>query len=60
MGKIITGQRVFHRRADAFGTVVLLTGDAALVKYEWPFDPKWEPQRVPLAELVSAWEVEGG
>ncbi len=60
MAKIITGQRVFHRRADAFGVVIQLNGEEALVKYEWPFDPKWEPQRVPVSELVSAWEVEGG
>jgi hypothetical protein len=54
------GQRVFHRRADAFASVVDVDGEYALVKYEWPFDPKWEPQRVPRAELVNAAEVEHG
>jgi hypothetical protein len=58
--EITPGQRVYHRCADAFASVVEVDGDDALVKYEWPFDPNWEPQTVPVAEIVSAWEVQGG
>lgn len=49
------GDRVFHRRRDLFGTVVevdyRLDEDRALVKYEWPWDPKAPPESVAVKEL---------
>lgn len=58
---IAEGDRVFHRRADAFGRVEKidrrLDEDRVLVKYEWPFDPNAKPFDVPLKELVPAFEV---
>lgn len=60
------GSRVFHRGHDLFGKIVSIhTNDLAKppyqfanVKYEWPYDPKAEPEPVPLEELDAAsnWE----
>lgn len=61
MSEIEIGQRVFHRRADLFGTVKgLRTKDGqnlATVKYEWPWDPQADPVEVPSAALSDALEV---
>lgn len=55
------GQRVFHRRADGFGTVkALRTKDGqnlAAVQYEWPWDPKADPFEVPCSELVDEYDA---
>ena len=56
------GQRVYHRRADLFGTVKALrtrSGEnLAVVKYEWPWDPESDPVEVSCAALVDAAETE--
>ena len=58
MNQIILGQRVYHRRADLFGTIVLIESGYAHVKYEWPYDPDAEARCVPVSELQDAYEVE--
>lgn len=45
------GDRVYHRRADLFGTVVDYRKITVLIRYDWPYDPKAEPVWVPMAEL---------
>jgi|GEM_PF-6737923 len=52
------GLRVYHRARDLFGWVKSVQGNQALVKYEWPWDPKAEPEMIETAELdfASAWE----
>lgn len=54
------GTRVYRRRSDLFGVLCETPSDAAtvLVKWEWPWDPAAEPEKVLVSELVLASEVE--
>ena len=52
------GDRVYHRRADMFGSIKAMANfERMSVKYEWPYDPAAEPVEVPFNELVHATEA---
>lgn len=53
----MAGERVYHRKADLFGSIRTLDSEYALVKYEWPNDPDAVPTSVLLSVLVHADEV---
>ncbi len=52
------GARIYHRRADLFGIVKAIDGDAATVSYEPPHNG--EPVSVPRKELMFAMDLEQG
>lgn len=55
--KLTKGDKIFHRRADLFGTIETMEDDdTACVRYDWPHDGV-TTVRVPLRELISAYDV---
>lgn len=46
------GTRVYVRRRDLFGSLEAIEGDEAVIKFEWPWNPKAPPERQPIKDVT--------